>query len=165
MRLGYQAYVQEQANVEQEQRIRRLEDLLQKFPDVPKASGADTSGADAESRLNWYLSEDFVMNTLGQELNLTETAINVAEAALEDMDISGNDVSSLAPANWYSAPWLSYQQTQLEAAAAEVLGAELALTETAISVAEAALEPMDMSDDDYVYSSDDSYNKEDYYHD
>jgi hypothetical protein len=167
MRLGYQAYVQEQANVEQEQRIRRLEDLLQKFPDVPKASGADTSGADAsgtdaESRLNWYLTEDFAMNTLGQELNLTETAINVAEAVLEDMDISGNDVSSLAPANWYSAPWLSYQQTQLEAAAAEVLGAELDLTETAISVAEAALEPMDMSDDDYVYSSDDSYNKEDY---
>jgi len=176
MRLGYQAYVQEKASFEQEERIRRLEDLLQKFPDVPKASSeadpseadpseADSSEADAmsESRLNWYLSEDFVMNTLGQELNLTETAISVAEAALENMDISDNIIQP--GQNWYSAPWLSYQQTQLETAAAEVLGAELALTETAISVAEAALSPMDISDDDYVYSSDDSYHKEDYYHD
>jgi hypothetical protein len=174
MRLGYQAYLQEQAAAEQEQRIRYLEDMLQKFPAVPTseaASEAVTSEAvtseavtseavTSEAHLSWNnLSESFAMDTLGQELNLTETALSVAEAALYEetpMDISFNSAET---GNVPS--WLSYQQTQLEAAAAELFGEEMALTETAMSVAEAALEPMDLSEDDEYYS-DESYHREDY---
>lgn len=179
MRLGYQAYLQEQASAEQEQRIRHLEDMLQKFPAVPTSeaatseaatsetatSEAATSGAAiseaaiSEAHLSWNnLSESFAMDTLGQELNLTETALSVAEAALYEespMDISFNGVET---GNVPS--WLSYQQTQLEAAATELLGEEMALTEIALSVAEAALEPMDLSEDDYY--SDASYDGQDY---
>ena len=160
MRLGYQAYLQEQASAEQEQRIRYLEDMLQKFPAVPTSGAAATS----EAHLSWNnLSESFAMDTLGQELNLTETALSVAEAALYEetpMDILFNSAET---GNVPS--WLSYQQTQLEAAAAELLGEEMALTETAMSVAEAALEPMDLSEDDEYYrdyTSDESYHREDY---
>ena len=173
MRLGYQAYLQEQASAEQEERIRRLEDMLQKFPAVPTSEAASEAAAISEAasgagtsepHLLWNnLSESFAMDTLGQELNLTETALSVAEAALYEespMDISFNSVET---GNVPS--WLSYQQTQLEAAAAELLGEEMALTETAMSVAEAALEPMDLSDDDEYYrdyTSDESYHREDY---
>ena len=180
MRLGYQAYLQEQVSAEQEQRIQHLEDMLQKFPAVPTsgavpseavpseaASEAATSGAatseaaTSEAHLSWNnLSESFAMDTLGQELNLTETALSVAEAALYEespMDISFNSVET---GNVPS--WLSYQQTQLEAAATELLGEEMALTEIALSVAEAALEPMDLSDDDYY--SDASYDGQDHYY-
>jgi len=171
MRLGYQAYVQERTIENLEVRIRELEEPLSPHTIdavVPNTSSEDACVPMAESPLNWYLSQDFVMDTLGQELNLAETAISVAETALEDnsMDISANDITSLAPTNWYSAPWLSYQQTQLEETAAEILGTEMALTETAVSVAEAVLSPMDTSDDYYSSdSSDESYYKEDYYQD
>jgi hypothetical protein len=117
--------------------------MLQKFPDVPKPS-TTTSEAPikSEPHLTWNnLSESFAMNTIGQELYLTETAISVAEAALceevSPMDISFNDVCE---AGNDSSSWLSYQQSQLEAAATEVLGVELALAEIALNVAEAALE-------------------------
>ncbi len=176
MRLGYQAYLQEQAAAEQEQRIRYLEDMLQKFPAVPTseavaseavASGAVASGAVAseavaasEPHLSWNnLSESFAMNTLGQELNLTETALSVAEAAL--YEVSPMDISFNSAETGNVPSWLSYQQTRLEAAAAELFGEEMALTETAMSVAEAALEPMDLSEDDEYYS-DESYHREDY---
>ena len=89
------------------------------------------------------LTDTFVMDTLGAELNLTETAMNVAEAALyEDvspMDISFNSISAEWSESGNGPSWLSYQQTQLEATAMEVLGAELDLTETAMNVAERAL--------------------------
>jgi hypothetical protein len=182
MRLGYQAYLQEQAAAEQEQRIRYLEDMLQKFPAVPTSEAASeavtseavtseavtseavtSEAATSEAHLSWNnLSESFAMDTLGQELNLTETALSVAEAALYEetpMDISFNSAET---GNVPS--WLSYQQTQLEAAAAELLGEEMALTETAMSVAEAALEPMDLSDDDDYYSDASSYDGQDHYY-
>ncbi len=187
MRLGYQAYLQEQASAEQEERIRRLEDMLQKFPAVPTSEAATSEAATSEAatseaatseaaaseaatseeatseaHLSWNnLSESFAMDTLGQELNLTETALSVAEAALYEespMDISFNSVET---GNVPS--WLSYQQTQLEAAATELLGEEMALTEIALSVAEAALEPMDISGDDEYYS-DESYDGQDHYY-
>ena len=160
-----------QASAEQEERIRRLEDMLQKFPAVPTSEAASEAAAISEAasgagtsepHLLWNnLSESFAMDTLGQELNLTETALSVAEAALYEespMDISFNSVET---GNVPS--WLSYQQTQLEAAAAELLGEEMALTETAMSVAEAALEPMDISEDDY-YSDASSYDGQDHYY-
>ena len=167
MRLGYQAYLQEQASAEQEERIRYLEDMLQKFPAVP-TSGAGTSGAASgaaseaasEPHLSWNnLSESFAMNTLGQELSLTETALSVAEAAL--YEVSPMDISFNSAETGNVPSWISFQQTQLEAAAAELFGEEMALTETAMSVAEAALEPMDLSEDDEYYS-DESYHREDY---
>ena len=106
MRAGYQTYVAEQYMLEQDERIQRLENFLQKLPLVPEKS---------EPHLMWpNLSEEFVMDTLGAELNLTETAIGVAEAALLDesaplepaslepalldMDISSNIISG---GEWY----------------------------------------------------------------
>jgi len=60
MRLGYQAYLQELACAEQEQRIRQLEDILKKFPDVPTNK--------SEPHLMWNnISDAFVMDTLGTE--------------------------------------------------------------------------------------------------
>lgn len=147
MRLGYQAYVNECTIENLTDRIRELE-----YPEEPSSThtidavDAWPATADAwpkvpENHLNWNLNESFVMNTLGQELNLTETAISVAESALQEevspMDISFNDVCEKG-SNEMS--WLSYQQSQLEKAAEEVLGVELAMAETAISVAEAVFE-------------------------
>ena len=138
MRLGYQTYVAEQYMLEQDERIRKLEDILQKFPEVPTSEAGTSEAAtrsegSSEPHLSWNnLSDAFVMDTLGEELNLTETAINVAEAALYEesspMDISFN-----------STEGSSWQKTQLEAAAVDVLWAELTLTETAMNVAESAL--------------------------
>jgi len=80
--------------------------------------------AKAEARLSYKnLSEAFVMNRLGAELNLTETAWNAAERALMETD--------------------------------EVQEAELNLTETARSVAEHALQEHESEDDEFY--------REDYY--
>ena len=166
MRVGYQTYAAEQYMLEQDERIQRLENILENFPEVHTSgagtsgadtsgadtSGADTSGADtsgagtSESHLRWNnISVAFVMETLGDELSLTETAMNVAEAALyEDDESSPMDISLNSNSENWTEPvncssWLSHQQTQLEATAVEVLGAELNLTETAINVAERVL--------------------------
>jgi hypothetical protein len=142
IRLGYQAYQNEQLIVEQHQRIRELEGcLLEKFPEVPKATSASAS----EPHLVWNnLTDAFVMETLGADLNLTETAINVAEAALREeevspMDISFNSISAEWSESGNGPSWLSHQQTQLETTAMELLGAEMNLTETAMNVAESVL--------------------------
>ncbi len=143
IRLGYQAYLNEQASAEQEERIQRLEDMLQKFPEVPARSEGSGTGK-SEPHLMWNnISDAFVMDTLGAELSLTETAMNVAEAALyEDvspMDISFNSISAEWSESGNGPAWLSHQQTQLEATAMELLGTEMDLTDTAINVAERAL--------------------------
>jgi hypothetical protein len=159
IRLGYQAYLNEQELVAQDERLRRLENftLVKEFPTPPAAP---------EPHLIWPLSEDFVMGTLGEELNLTETAMNVAESVLkEDCIMDCASSSSSTTKNWYSAQWTSYYDKQLAAAADEILGAELALTETAMNVAEAALkmdEDEDEDDDRNSINSDHIYyNNED----
>jgi len=149
IRLGYQAYLNEQELVAQDERIRQLENfnIMKEFPIMPAPAP------------NCSLSEDFVMGTLGAELNLTETAMNVAESVLdEDCNMDGTSF-------WdsYDAQWTSYYDKQLAAAADEVLGAELALTKTAMNVAEAALK-MDEDDDEQPtgYNSDDPMYQTDY---
>ena len=133
MRLGYQTYVAEQYMLEQDERIQRLENLLQK----------------SEPHLIWpNLSDAFVMDTLGDELNLTETAMNVAEAVLHE-EVSPMDISFNVSSEWTeckAAPWI---QMQLETTAMEVLGDELRLAETAMDVAESVLTQMDYDDYDY----------------
>lgn len=151
MRLGYQAYLNECTIENLTDRIRELEyaeqpssahtiDAVDAWPTAHAWPTADAWPKVPENHLKWNLNESFAMNTLGQELNLTETAISVAEAALcEDvspMDISFNDVCEQGN----ETSWLSYQQAQLEKAAEEVLGVELALADTAISIAEAVFE-------------------------
>lgn len=143
IRLGYQAYLQEQVSAEQDQRIRQLEEYCSmNLAERPSVSRYDFAKSDVNqllsrpapilpnTALNWNkLSESFAMDTLGDELNLTETAINVAEAALADL--SFNDIYEAE--SWQSAPW---NQMELETAG---LSVELDLAETAISVAESAL--------------------------
>jgi len=86
-----------------------------------------------EARLTFKnLSEAFVMKTLGDELNLTETAISVAEAALaEDAEETSAEWNMTETA-------FNVAETAL-AEDVEEMTAELNLSETAISVAEAAL--------------------------
>ena len=146
IRLGYQAYVNEEYIIAQDERIQQLEYYLQKFPDVPKPS---------EPHLKWKnMSEEFVMNTLGDELSLTETAIGVAEAVLtEGAATTVGDATVGVNTGYYSispewtecknSSWLSFYQKELETAAENTLGDELRLTETAIDVAEAALDERD----------------------
>jgi hypothetical protein len=109
------------------------------------------------------------MDRLGDELNLTETAMNVAEAALFEevtpMDISFNSIS-MEWTEYGNGP--SWQQTHLEKTATEWLGDELRLTETAIDVAESALQEMQINseDDDYYPPEEEfcrSYYKEEDY--
>ena len=145
MRLGYQAYLHEQVIAEQDKRIQDLEEFLKQFPAVP-TSGPSGKIADAsEPHLVWNnLTDAFAMDTLGAELKLTETAINVAEAALYEeevspMDISFNSISAEWSESGNGSSWLSHQETQLNAAMTDILGAELALTETAMNVAESVL--------------------------
>jgi hypothetical protein len=47
--------------------------------------------------------------------------------------------ASESPLNWYNSEWTSFYDDQLASAATELLGSELALTETALSVAESVL--------------------------
>jgi hypothetical protein len=157
IRLGYQAYLNEQELVAQDARIRQLENfnIIKEFPIVPAPA--------PEPYLNCSLSEDFVMGTLGEELTLTETAMNVAESVLEEdcsMDCASTGTSTK---NWYDAQWTSYYDKQLATAADEILGAELALTETAMNVAEAALKMDEDEDDDRNSINSDHiyYNNED----
>jgi len=182
IRIGYQLYLNDMETLAQDERIRRLENItIEQFPNVPKRTPMPerpvptptstpspifkrptkplpSPPPQSEPHVNWYLSDEFVMDTLGAELNLTETAMNVAESALEEncsMDISDNYVQ-----NWYNAEWSSFYENQLSAAATEILGAELALTETAMSVAESALQEYDEDYDDD--SDDDSGDDYDY---
>lgn len=144
MRLGYQAYLHEQVIAEQDKRIQDLEEFLKQFPEVPtRSEGSGPSSS--EPQLVWNnLTDAFAMDTLGAELKLTETAINVAEAALYEeevspMDISFNSISAEWTESGNGSSWLSHQETQLNAAVTDILGAELALTETAMNVAESVL--------------------------
>lgn len=209
IRLGYQAYIHEQELVEQDNRIRLLENekierTLNLLPNVPAERApmpaerapmpnrpvpARPASAKFEPHLNWPLTEAFVMDTLGEEITLTETAINVAEAALAgdiEMDVSDNYITPPAfnyitppvfnyvpeTSEWYNSSWSSFYENQLAIAAAEVLGTELALTETAISVAEAALkdeyndyfqeEKMDLDCPDVDDYYTDSFHESDY---
>ena len=107
------------------------------------------------------------MGTLGEELTLTETAMNVAESVLDE-DCSSMECDE-GTSSWdsYDAQWRSNYVHQLAAAADEIFGAELALTETAMNVAEAAMK-MD-EDEDYFddeqpagYNSDDPMYQTDY---
>lgn len=111
MRLGYQAYLQEQEIIAQDQRIRQLEDMMAEKQTVSRYDFAnDLLSRPApivpgpaplepapivpaplafvpEAVLNWNkLTEEFSMKTLGSEMELTETAMNCAEAALADDD-------------------------------------------------------------------------------
>lgn len=144
MRLGYQAYLHEQVIAEQDKRIQDLEEFLKQFPAVPTRSEGSGKSA-GEPHLVWNnLTDAFAMDTLGAELKLTETAINVAEAALYEeevspMDISFNSISAEWTESGNGSSWLSHQETQLNAAMTDILGAELALTETAMNVAESVL--------------------------
>ena len=99
------------------------------------------------------------MDTLGDELALTETAIHVAESALEESSVDISDNYVQPPKSWYNAEWASFYENQLATAAAELLGAEMALTETAMSVAESALQEYD---EDYDDDSGDDYDDYDY---
>jgi hypothetical protein len=151
MRLGYQAYLHEQVIAEQDKRIQDLEEFLKQFPAVPARSEGSCPRSEGsvpstgEPHLVWNnLTDAFAMDTLGAELKLTETAINVAEAALYEeevspMDISFNSISAEWTESGNGSSWLSHQETQLNAAVTDILGAELALTETAMNVAESVL--------------------------
>ena len=102
----------------------------------------------SEAHVNWYLSDEFVMDTLGAELTLTETAMNVAESALEESSVDISDNYVQPPKSWYNAEWSSFYENQLATAATEILGTELALTETAMSVAESVLMETDEERED-----------------
>jgi hypothetical protein len=179
IRLGQQAYVHEKYLLEQEERLRFVEDKiahlislrasLNESPPpreetVPTISFTQTL---VNPHLSWNnLSEEFVMNTLGDDLALTETAMGVAESVLNDvgMDISDNVIprSDYSGIEWFNSSWQSFQQRQLETSATQMLGEEMSLTETAINVAEAALQEDDDDQevpDYYDDSSDYSYDK------
>jgi hypothetical protein len=100
---------------------------------MPKAKAMPAAKAMPEARLSIkHLSEAFAMKTLGDELNLTETAIMVAEAALAE------DAEEMT-AEWnLTETAFNVAETALAEDAHEMT-AELNLSETAISVAEAAL--------------------------
>ena len=99
IRMGYQAYLQEQEIIEQDKRICQLEEYclinLAEKPSVSRYDFANKSDVDRllsrpapiipEAALKWNkLTEEFTMKTLGSEMALTETAINCAEAALSE---------------------------------------------------------------------------------
>jgi hypothetical protein len=153
IRLGYQAYVNDQRIEQLENRLENLEatnaedtvnariwpisDSWCDVPEEPKVAKLNASAAPfvvlakakakepvPEPHLAFkHLSEAFVMSTLGDELNLTETAVNVAERALMETD--------------------------------EEREAELNLTETALSVAESALQEYESEESEFY--------REDYY--
>ena len=105
--------------------------------------------AKAEARLSFKnLSEAFVMNRLGAELNLTETAMSVAEAALMETDEEREAELNLTETAWNAA-----ERALMETD--EEQEAELNLTETARSVAEHALQEHESEDDEFY--------REDYY--
>ena len=197
MRVGYQTYVAEQYMLEQDDRIRRLENIISErvstpdrapmpqrpvpqrpVPQRPVPVPAElVVPVKSEPHLIWQnLSEKFAMDMLGDELQLTETAMNVAEAALLepallepallepallDTYISDNIISR-EWAQCGGSPWI---QTQLTNAAAEMLGDELQLTETAIDVAERALTELAPLSYEYDEGLEDYYpTKEEYDH-
>ena len=101
IRIGYQTYLNEQFLLIQEERIRQLEDKNEiehknELDEQLKFWAADPameipvltnipSFTPTQSHLNWNrLTEEFAMNTLGAELDLTETAMNCAEAVLAE---------------------------------------------------------------------------------
>jgi hypothetical protein len=182
IRLGYQSYLNEQELVAQNARIRQLEHLniradTQKDVEIEEDVEMEqqvvmpvpvplVAYMPSERHMEWrQLSSDFVMQTIGDELNLTETAMNVAEAALMETD---SDDGCNHPMSYYSDQWVSRQQLELAKVADELLGDELALTETAMNVAEAALKMDDDEDDsDSINSDNIHYNNEegDYFDD
>jgi len=126
MRLGYQAYMHEQAIIDQDQRITQLEERQEA----------------TEEKANWQLAAAYIEATMAAERDLIETATGVAEAVLDYDDVDCSKMDSPAKMQmeeWYSSHWMSFHQKQCEAAAMKILGAELELTETAMRVAEAAL--------------------------
>jgi hypothetical protein len=156
MRIGYQTYVAEQYMLAQDERIRLLENILSDMPQrpVPAAPVPAAAPVSSEPHLIWpNISEEFAMNTLGDELNLTETAMNVAEYALQEEDVTPMDISFNISAEWTESGD-GWQQTQLERTASEMLGEELRLTETATDVAEKVLDV-----DDYYWGSSVSFDR------
>jgi hypothetical protein len=131
IRLGYQAYLNEQAIFAQEQRLRQLE--YKQMAEPLQFWASDPVSVPSEPYLNWNrLSEEFAMNTLGAELNLTETAMSVAETALaEDDEEMSNEMDLTETAMNVAETALTEDH--------EEMSAEMDLTETAMSVAEAAL--------------------------
>ena len=209
MRVGYQTYVAEQYMLEQDDRIRRLENIISErlptpdrapMPQRPVPVPAELVPAElvvpmkSEPHLIWQnLSEKFAMDMLGDELQLTETAMNVAEAALLEPAVLEpavlDEAALLEPAvlepavlepaalldtynsdNVISREWTQcggslWIQTQLTDAAAEMLGDELQLTETAIDVAERALTELAPLEYNYDEGLEDYYpTKEEYDH-
>jgi len=90
IRLGYQTYLNELSLIDQEERIQQLEyKKAQDKNDLGEQLKFWAADPVMESSLNSYLNwnrltEEFAMNTLGAELDLTETAINCAEAVLTE---------------------------------------------------------------------------------
>lgn len=126
MRLGYQAYMHEQAIIDQDQRITHLEERQEA----------------TEEKANWQLAAAYIEATMAAERDLIETATGVAESVLDYDSVDCSQMDSQAKMQmeeWYSSHWMSFHQKQCEAAAMKILGAELELTETAMRVAEAAL--------------------------
>jgi len=153
IRLGQQAHVNEQYLREQEERLRSVEDKIAHLFRVSLKTETIRE-PNAESPVSWNsVPEEYLVDTFGDERELMETAISVADSVLNDLDISDNVISNYSGMEWYS--WNSFQQTQLETSATDILGEEMSLTETAINVAEAALKEDDEqaettdSDSDY----------------
>jgi hypothetical protein len=145
IRIAYQTYLNEQLIVEQIQELeesivaqdKRIQDLEESIVAQDKRIQSETlhfwasDPVAVSTPMSWNrLTEEFAMKTLGAELELTETAISVAEAALDDpTELAELELTDTAISVAESA--LAYDAVEL--------GAELDLTETAISVAEAAL--------------------------
>jgi hypothetical protein len=134
IRLGQKAYAHEQYLIEQEERLRLVEEKISRL--ILLRAALNESPPPRE----------------------TET-VGAANAVLNDaeVDISDN-IIRYSGAEWFNSPWLSHQQGQLESAAAEILGEEMALTDTAINVAEAALKETNDG-----YDTGDEYEYEHYY--
>ena len=130
---------------------RLIEESLHFWASDPVAPTANAAAA----YFSWNkLSEEFVMKTLGTELELTETAIAVAEAVLaEDANELGAELEMTETATNVAELALAEDQAELNA--------ELDLTETANRVAEAALADDD-SYESYYSSSDNEYDEYDY---
>ena len=126
MRLGYQAYMREQAIIDIDERITHLEERQEA----------------TEEKANWQLAAAYIEANMAAERDLIETATGVAEAVLDYNSVDCSKMDSptkMQMEEWYSSHWMSFHQKQCEAAAMKILGAELELTETAMRVAEAAL--------------------------
>jgi hypothetical protein len=172
IRLGAQDYQNEEAADAVEERVRSLENW-QQAQEVQMEQQAERAEElmerqqrleERQQKMHAHLNELAEVLINYHTRSLEETAIQVAEAALADEPAPAFVLSAAAPAFVFSPPRANEPRllsTLSEEFVMRTIGAELALTETAISVAEAALYE---DDDDVVPQwNGNEYNKNDYF--